>query len=279
MQDFRSLLFGTTAVNNAPAVHRQTFPHGGYTVIREVAAGQESLLVADHGNLGYLSIAAHGHADACALWLHLNGRPVLVDAGTYLYHSGREWRDCFRGTLAHNTLCIAGQDSSTIAGAFNWSHKANARLLQADLTSERWHLTMEHDGYRGRHGCLHRRHVKRLQDNQWQIEDTLPGSTTPLPVTISFLLAPDLIVVHEQDAFHVRDATTAEPVLSIQHHGNLRGAVTHGEASPPLGWYSPHFGKKMPCPHLLFSGTLGVGEKAGFVLTAHASSPQEEAAS
>ncbi|MFG3757212.1 heparinase II/III-family protein, partial [Klebsiella pneumoniae] len=82
--------------------------------------------------LGYLSIAAHGHADALSLLLHLDGQPVLVDAGTYLYHAGGAVRDRLRGTAAHNTLCLDGADQSQIAGAFNWRHAAKAQLIVSE---------------------------------------------------------------------------------------------------------------------------------------------------
>jgi hypothetical protein len=69
----------------------------------------------DHGPLGYLSIAAHGHADANAVTLSLDDRPILVDPGTYLYYSCGKWRDWFRGTRAHNTLNVQGADQSISA--------------------------------------------------------------------------------------------------------------------------------------------------------------------
>src|SRR3546814_9740957 len=87
-------VFHQEAPKPGPApVGIRTFRDGGYTVVREPSARGEFLLVLDHGPLGYLSIAAHGHADALAIWLHLAGCPVIVDAGTYLYHSGGAWRD------------------------------------------------------------------------------------------------------------------------------------------------------------------------------------------
>ena len=89
-------------------------------MFRRTISGRKTLMVMDHGPLGHLSIAAHGHADALALWLHIGDQPVLVDAGTYLYHSGGAWRDRLRGTPLHNTLSLDDRNSSRIAGPFNW---------------------------------------------------------------------------------------------------------------------------------------------------------------
>src|ERR1700731_4936296 len=106
----------------------RSFEEGGYSVVRETRAGRRVRFVLDHGPLGYLSIAAHGHADANAVTLSLDDRPILVDPGTYLYHSCGKWRDWFRGTRAHNTLNVQGADQSIISGPFNWPHKARAWL-------------------------------------------------------------------------------------------------------------------------------------------------------
>jgi hypothetical protein len=46
----------------------------------------------DHGPLGFLSVAAHGHADALSLEVRCGGVDVLADPGTYCYHGEREWR-------------------------------------------------------------------------------------------------------------------------------------------------------------------------------------------
>ena len=71
-----------------------SFDKGGYSIMRHMFAGHGSMIMMDHGPLGYLSIAAHGHADALAIWWHIDGQPVLVDAGTYLYHAGGGSKRC-----------------------------------------------------------------------------------------------------------------------------------------------------------------------------------------
>ena len=87
----RNLYFGLPAVCPSGPKGAKIFSHGGYAVFRRRIAGRKPMMVMDHGPLGHLSIAAHGHADALALWLHIDDQPVLVDAGTYLYHSGGAW--------------------------------------------------------------------------------------------------------------------------------------------------------------------------------------------
>ena len=57
----------------------------------------------DGGPHGFLSIAAHAHADALSVEVRYGGVDVLADPGTYCYHGDPAWRSYFRSTIAHNT--------------------------------------------------------------------------------------------------------------------------------------------------------------------------------
>src|SRR5260221_3802243 len=66
---------------------RLAFPEGGYYVLgRDFGTPREVKAVVDAGPLGYLSIAAHGPADALAFTLSSCGNELLADSGTYAYH-------------------------------------------------------------------------------------------------------------------------------------------------------------------------------------------------
>lgn len=104
---------------------RVTFPEGGYSFLR----GGDMMVGIDHAPLGFGSIAAHGHNDMLSFQLFISGRPVLVDSGTYLYHTDRSRRDMLRSTRMHNTVTIDGKEQSQMLGAFLWGKKAECRLL------------------------------------------------------------------------------------------------------------------------------------------------------
>src|SRR5690606_32758000 len=96
-----------------PAPPRLTFPAGGHYLLgSDFDTAREVRIAIDCAPLGYLSIAAHGHADALAFTLSVAGHELLIDPGTYAYHTQKTWRDYFRGTLAHNTVRIDGEDQS-----------------------------------------------------------------------------------------------------------------------------------------------------------------------
>ncbi|MGH8217521.1 MAG: heparinase II/III family protein, partial [Steroidobacteraceae bacterium] len=56
------------------------FPQGGYYLLGDAFdTAREVKIIADAGALGYLSIAAHGHADALSFTLSVAGQPLLID--------------------------------------------------------------------------------------------------------------------------------------------------------------------------------------------------------
>lgn len=257
----RQALYGRGPVPAAGPRGVRTFALGGYTVGRHRSGGREILLAMDHGGLGFLSIAAHGHADALALWLHMDDQPVLADAGTYLYHSGGTWRSHFRGTSAHNTLVVAGTDSSRMAGNFNWSRQAQARLIASGTSGERWWAEAEHDGYRQTFGVVHRRRVEVDWSSGFWVHDVLTG-TAPRPVEVGFLLHPALRAERHGDAVHVLRG--AETLLALAHDGPL--AVRIGAAgTPDGGWVSPTFAVKEPASRIVLSGVLAPGRRSTVV--------------
>ncbi len=243
--------------NPQPRVGMRVFEQGGYTVVREERAGVPVLLVMDHGPLGYLSIAAHGHADALAIWLHVGGTPVFVDAGTYLYHAGGAWRDHFRSTAAHNTVLVNEESASTPSGAFNWQHKARARLLSR-RTPPDWCIEAEHDGYVGRFGVMHRRQVK-WSPTGFDIVDRLVGPGTRQRVSIRFLLAPDLTADLHEGGWSI--ALPDGGCVSLVGPAGFDAQRARGDAASPAGWVSPNFGARRPAEQLSFSGWLS-GEEA-----------------
>lgn len=253
----RDALFGSPEGPGALPAGVSVFPRGGYSAVRERAGGREILVVFDHGPLGYLSIAAHGHADTLAFWLHLDGRPVIVDAGTWLYHAAGPWRGAFCGTRAHNTLRLGGEDSSIQTGAFLWSHKARG-ALRSWAGGERWSLTGAHDGYLSRFGLTHVRTLRR-EGERLLVLDQLEGEGPAREATLSLLFHPELEIVPVEGGFRaLRDGA---PVLEIAGDPTLTPTLVRGDEQGRQGWYSPAFGERQPATQIVWSGTLGPGAR------------------
>jgi hypothetical protein len=233
------------------------FRTGGYTVARTRHDRRESLLVFDHGPVGYLSIAAHGHADTLSIWFHVDGQPIIVDAGTYLYHAGTDIRDYFRSTAAHNTLSINLENSSQISGPFNWSTKANARLIDVKDDPGYWTVEAEHDGYLKRFETRHRRRVCQVKPDEYHISDSLVGGTQSHLIYIGYLAHPSLSVDPEDGgkSFVVKNQHREYVKLGLVK-GKLDASITRGTMTPRGGWCSERFGSMTAAPQLVFRGEV-----------------------
>src|SRR6185437_8246013 len=121
---------GTEPAVTRPASRPAHFADAGMTILRGPA---EIWCRCDGGPHGFLSIAAHGHADALSVEVRHDGVDVLADPGTYCYHGEPEWRSYFRSTAAHNTIEVDGTSQSVEGGPFLWRSRTDALANAADL--------------------------------------------------------------------------------------------------------------------------------------------------
>lgn len=194
---------------------------GGVSLLKSTDG--RALIGFDHGELGFGSIAAHGHADALSFQMYLDGECVLADPGTYIYHMDIESRNWFRKTENHNTVTIDGKNQSEMLGAFMWGKRANATLVShnlpvgnanmqaeipqteisqtepqtdivtadvaikkvADTNGEWQYIEAEQDGYAP---VIHRRKLEFNGSNCLKIHDTLTGGQNEQKYEIHFMI-------------------------------------------------------------------------------------------
>jgi hypothetical protein len=245
----------STPLSKTPLIGMKAWKIGGYSVWRE-RPSSPVVLVFDHGPLGYLSIAAHGHADALSVWLSVGNTPVIVDAGTYVYNSSPLWRERFRSSMVHNTLSVSGVSSSSMSGPFNWAAKAKVRLVSGSASKPR-EVVAEHDGYLRQFGVRHRRSVFMSSEGRVTIADELIGRSDPLPVQISFLINPRLSVRrHESRRNSILVEGAGRPIAEFSYDGSLDPHIAFGDGDIGNGWVSPSFGRLNPAYQISFEGVL-----------------------
>jgi uncharacterized heparinase superfamily protein len=245
----RDMIFNSPQQRSVPGHSGlRIFAHGGVSITDQTLLGRRVHLVFDHGPLGLPPLAAHGHADALAVWLTIDGEPVFIDAGTFRYFSGGDTRSGLREGLAHNTLAVDGVSPSRVATPFSWKTSANARLLSADR-GPMWTVVGAHDGYRHDFRVRHVRGIRRSETGFF-IDDQLVGDGRPLPVTLRFLCAPAVSIA--------RDG------VGVVINGR-RGALCR--LAPPRGFaieiieafHSRRFGDLAPTKQIIFAGELAGG--------------------
>jgi len=82
----------------------------------------------DAGGFGALA-AGHSHADALHIVVSHKEQDLLLDPGTYLY-ADAAWRNLFRGTAAHNAICVNGHGQADPAGPFSWKNRPAVNILR-----------------------------------------------------------------------------------------------------------------------------------------------------
>jgi hypothetical protein len=129
------LLFGTDGVSRfgdpdgVPAAQSSLLGDGGIVVLRR--RGVRALF--DVGAIGYLQIAAHGHADGLSLVVSDGADELVVDPGTGTYFGDATRRHQMRGTEAHSTLSVGGADQARYGGPFLWLDHPDIRLVDVDI--------------------------------------------------------------------------------------------------------------------------------------------------
>ncbi|MGO9445964.1 MAG: alginate lyase family protein [Thiobacillaceae bacterium] len=235
---------------------QQAFPDGGYYILGEqFDTSDEVRIVADAGPLGYLSIAAHGHADALSFTLSVRGHEILIDPGTYAYHTQKKWRDYFRGTSAHNTVRVDGLDQSVISGNFMWQSHAKAwcEKFKSNSSNDVW--IAAHNGYtRLKDPVTHRRSIDfDKQAFQFRVVDTLTCKESH-HVEIFW---------HFSEACHVQ--TTNNEISAFRDNVHVTLGMPNcdwtpnlksGQEDPPMGWVSRHFDQKCHSFSVIWAGPI-----------------------
>lgn len=163
------------------------YKEGGNTILR--SKDRRILIGIDHAALGFGSIAAHGHADALSFQMFVDGMPVFVDPGTYIYHCNLPSRNAYRRTENHNTVCINGQDQSEMLGAFLWGRKAVCRVTEVKLNEQGDIIEAEHNGYAP---VQVKRRFEFDRNRTLMITDSVKGYAD---VAVTFLLAPTVQIM------------------------------------------------------------------------------------
>jgi Heparinase II/III-like protein/Heparinase II/III N-terminus len=264
---------GAPQVTGRASARPHRFADAGISILRTDPADSPELWVrCDGGPHGFLSIAAHAHADALSVEVRCAGVDILADPGTYCYHGEPAWRSYFQSTIGHNTVEVGGAWQSVRGGAFLWLRPAAAREVEVtdDGVAASW--TGEHDGYvRLRPPARHRRSVRLDRGARLiEIEDTLTGAASGdsgsagFDVRVAFHLGPDVTASLEGAVASLAWPDAAGPGTGPGRAGlelpeGLRWSAHRGETEPILGWYSAGLGHRVPAVTLLGQGRCQLG--------------------
>ena len=227
------------------ALRHASFPDGGYYVQRSGWSPRARFLIFDCGPLGD---GGHGHYDALSVEAHGDGRPLVVDPGRGSYSEAppnlRRW---FRGTAAHNTVCVDGLDQTPYTRGRPLGAVAQARFLGRGTTAGLDLLAGE--VVSPAYDAVHERRIAFVGDRYWIVEDRLHGEREHR-FDLRWHLAPEA-----QGAARVDGATVRAPGLALVILG-----AEHVALEP--GWVAPSYGVRLDAPVV---SAVAQGTSARFV--------------
>jgi len=148
----------------------EALPDSGYVRLQN----ERAVVICDVAFIGPDYLPGHAHADSLSFELSLDGQRVLVNGGTSTYELGAE-RQRQRGTAAHNTVVIDGEDSSEVWGGFRVARRARPfGVSWGNEKGDSW-LEASHDGYLRLAGRVVHSRRWVLEPNVLRIEDKLDG--------------------------------------------------------------------------------------------------------
>lgn len=195
------------------------------------ASAGPAYLLCDCGEVGPTYQPGHAHADTLSFELSVHGRRVFVNSGTSQYGVSAE-RQRQRGTAAHNTVVIDGENSSEVWGGFRVARRAHASV---DYVHDRGELMVaaHHDGYRRLPGRNRHHRQWCLGADALRIVDRIDG--TYKHAQAYFHLAPEL---HALRAGADEVSITRQGVEAVRM--TFRGA---GAIDLEPGTWHPRFGE------------------------------------
>ena len=205
------------------------FPDGGYFTQRSGWGRDDAFLIFDCGPLGD---GGHGHYDLLSVEAFTGGRPLLVDPGRFTYSEQppnlRRW---FRGTAAHNTVCVDGLDQTPYTRKRPAGPVAEGRFL--GRTTAPGLDVLEGEARSPVYDAVHRRRIAFVREGHWVIEDRLDAHDEH-DYDLRFHLAPG-------SAPTVKDGTVLADGLALV----IQGA---DEVRIEPGWVAPRYGVKLDAP-------------------------------
>ena len=236
-------IFDSIPANNTVQNSSFYMPEGHF-IFRKQENEKEIYLHFDAAPLGYLSIAAHGHADALSFILSVNGTPVFIDSGTYSYHVSKQWREYFVGTPAHNTVCVDGKNQAAHVGDTMWLKHYKCEVLSVNQNEELETVKAAHNGYKG---VSHIREIvfdKKV--NCFTVVDEIRISDNKEhTITLPFHLYPEISITSQTERIYTLNHGSGIKV-KLELDKKLLCSTIYGNEKPIFGWYSSSFMQKCP---------------------------------
>lgn len=186
----------------------------------------------DVGEIGPSYLPGHAHADTLSFEMSVFGQRVLVNSGTSCYGLSQE-RLRQRGTAAHNTITIDGENSSEVWSGFRVARRAHPVELSIREQQDEVAVTCAHDGYHRLKGKPTHRRTWLLENQSLVVKDFIENNSGHKAIAY-FHFHPAL----ELEASDNRESG----VIKLPNGKQVAWSIIKGQARLSSTTYHPEFG-------------------------------------
>lgn len=190
---------------------------------------QEAVVIGDVGKVGPDYIPGHAHADTLSFELSIFSHRLIVNSGTSLYGTSNE-RLRQRGTAAHSTVVVNGQNSSEVWGGFRVARRARPFGLHCE--EHAGVIRCSHEGYKRLPGKPIHTREWRYSERSLRVLDQLAGK---------FESAEARYHLHPTWSCELNDDT----LLCRRKGQEVQIQIKSGSASLEPSTYHPEFGSRI----------------------------------
>ncbi|MFC1529265.1 heparinase II/III family protein [Gemmatimonadota bacterium] len=202
-----------------------------------------STLLADLGPIGPDYQPGHAHADTLSFEFSIGRQRVLVNSGTSTYTAGEE-RLRQRGSAAHNTVLVDGENSSEVWDSFRVARRAKVRDIITNMGRRTVSLSGCHDGFKHLSGSPVHYRSWYYGRRRLIISDSISGRGLHC-IEAWFHLHPDISILRTVEKQVVLTVPHFTSSILIDHFGP-------GNLDVVDSTYHPGFGVSMPGKSIVY---------------------------
>jgi hypothetical protein len=163
------------------------YESSGFYILRS----SEVNCIVQCGPNGQEGVGGHAHNDKLSFVLNHQGKPLIIDSGTYSYSANIKLRNQFRSIYSHNTLIVDDQEQNELLDWRALRDRSRAKIIKWEDSDDTISFSGEHYGFTSI-GCIHRRTIELKKSiNQLTFLDEII-STNPHKVCIQLHFCPSL---------------------------------------------------------------------------------------
>lgn len=228
------------SVNSKPVAY---FPRFGLSVVKTDAWH----ITLRHHAYNALQPSGHFHNDVGSITLAVNGIPIIIDPGSFVYTPSVAWRNYFRSAITHNTSFILGAEPVSLMDELFVLNVPERLIDEVPIADDNFVLLHAKHNLYERLGVKFARQIQ-VDDNCIQINDVWTGFSEKQDLTCgwNFTLAPDIVAYKQDNSWLLMHQGTS--LVMLRSYDVV--FVLH-EA-----WVSPAYGQKVVTQSLRASRLL-----------------------